>query len=129
MSLLECVDCPKPTPINRLDVSVSHFEDNDLEELTGLERLKNLEHLCLRDSYRFDDNIALVIASTLKDLRFFAAPACNISGFGVKRLVSELPSLRFLDFDRCLNISGDAIEWTRAQGVRIQHRLHMTGFV
>lgn len=55
----------------------------------------------------------------MKDLEYIKVTRCNFTGSGLKRLVSSCPRLGVAVMEDCLNVNVDAVEWARAQGLKV----------
>ena len=109
--------------IETLELQLGHMDRDILIQFLSLPRVQHLTMLNLLGCSEFDDKLADFVALTLKKLRSLKARSTKITGVAIKSLVKELPDLRVLDLDFCTNISPDAIEWARSQGLNVTHRL------
>lgn len=92
-------------------------------ELLSHPRLNDLQHLGLIDARGINDRIAAVIADIGKGLRTLLIPNSRITGAGLKELVLSCPNLGTIDLNGCTDVSVDAIDWAREQGVSVTWKL------
>lgn len=123
--IFRCASDEKPSPIIRLDIMATKFTvANLLSAIENEPRLKHLQYVRFRDCPEFDDAAIEILAKHWKGLQHVAVPACSMTGVGVKSLVNGLPALLSLALDHCANINSDAIEWARAKGVKVSHKMY-----
>ena len=73
-----------------------------------------------------DDDIKPITAST--KLERIDVSRSKISGLGIKLLVDEAPTLRFINAELCENLSSrDALEYAESRGVRVNYIMHQVG--
>lgn len=99
-------------------------DDNSLSTILSLKRLEKVEDLALRQSKSINDDIADIIATQFKHLERVDLTQTSVTGYGVKQLVkNHKPSLQELTLIDCLDISPDAVEWARSQGVKVNYSM------
>jgi F-box/TPR repeat protein Pof3 len=50
---------------------------------------------------------------------------CDVTGVGIKDLVTNHPGLKYVDLENCEKISPDALQWAESQGVRVSNRIQL----
>ena len=81
--------------------------------------LEKVEELKLNNC-NVDDKVAIAIAEHCPVLRRLSLANTQITGVGVKAIVTALEGkLEYLNLDGCRNTSYDAVEWARSKGVRV----------
>lgn len=103
-------------------VSVSDLAEEQSQYINakvvlGSERMKNLQHLSLLYQGHMDNVIVPIITKHLLQLESVDFRHSNITGYGVKQLVLNLPKLKSMRLDSCDNLSYDAVEWARSRGI------------
>ncbi len=73
----------------------------------------------LEGSRYFADDMAFVVADTMKDLLHVDLRLTRVTGCGVKRLVQALPQLKLLNLNDCFDVNSDAVDWARSQGITV----------
>lgn len=81
-------------------------------------RCKDLESLALTNCLSLDDKLALAIVECLPKLAYLDVSETKITGAGVKDIV-KLGHVQELALNNCFSLGRDAVEWARAQGVRV----------
>jgi len=94
-------------------------EPHQIVDLLSHPRLKDLQHLGLLDTPAINDHVAAVIAEHGKRLKTLQIPYSKITGVGLKKLVLACPSLAAIDLNGCRDVSMDAVEWAREQGLSV----------
>lgn len=92
-------------------------------ELLSHSRLKELQHLGLVDCPAINDQVAAVIAEHGKRLKTLQIPHSKITGVGLKKLVLACPSLAAIDLNGCRDVSMDAVDWAREQGLSVTWKM------
>jgi len=82
-------------------------------------RLRHVKYLGLEGSRYFADDMAFVVADTMKDLLHVDLRLTRVTGCGVKRLVQALPQLKLLNLNDCFDVNSDAVDWARSQGITV----------
>lgn len=114
----------QPSLLRTLAITEAHCNDsNDMELLISHPRLKALESLYFARSSGIDDDSAAMIAlAKLDKLRSIDLAATDLTGIGVKVLVSSL-NLDTMILSDCRNVSSDAVDWARSKGVAVKYRM------
>lgn len=100
----------------QLDMSSSGY---NVVDLIKLGYLKKVEELSLKSS-PVNDDVAILLAEHLTQLRTLDLSYTQITGVGVKALVTGLQgTLRSLGLKGCVDTSLDAIELARSMGVQV----------
>ncbi|KAF2155428.1 hypothetical protein K461DRAFT_311682 [Myriangium duriaei CBS 260.36] len=102
-----------------LTIPYPYFEKKDFirQCSTVLQRLTGLKELRMREA-----KFVEVILETLEKmpaLETIDLYASDITGYGVKQLVTKLPRLRRLGLEHCTSCYHDAIVWAREQGIEV----------
>lgn len=101
----------------------SYADRTDIANLLSHPRMKGIETLSFARTVGIDDDVVAGLASSkLERLREVDLTGTDLSGVGVKCLVSML-NLSSLVLNDCRNVSPDAVEWARSKGVAVQHRM------
>lgn len=94
--------------------------DITLDSILALPRLERVQDIGLRRAKSVNDNVADVLATRFKHLRHVDLSQTAVTGYGVKQLVQKLKAtLQELVLNDCSDVSPDAIEWARSQGVKV----------
>jgi F-box/TPR repeat protein Pof3 len=99
-------------------LSRSCMTDMCLSELLQHPRLTDLERLALRSVIAAGDDCAQFIAKKLPKLRVLDMSESYITGVGVKALVGA--GVRHLILNTCPKLGRDAVDWARAQHVKVE---------
>lgn len=81
-------------------------------------RLPKLRELVFKQLKDTDDAFVPIITQ-LKSLERLSLSSSDITGYGVKRLITELPLLKHLDISGCKEVFADAIAWARGSKTRV----------
>lgn len=118
-----------PSKLRELDLHSMMVSTADLNALLAHPRLGSIEHFCLKHSFYDDDSptqsddvIPGVIRKRLSGLQYLDLSTEPITGVGVKTLVQG-SQLKHLVVSDCRNLGSDAVEWARAQGVRVDYKM------
>ena len=105
-----------------LDICALHATFQDFTALISGGYLAKVESLKLKNA-PISDEIAMLLAKYLSQLRLLDLACTAISGVGVKSLVIELKGkLEWLGLDECTRTSIDAVELARSMGVKVSYR-------
>lgn len=91
-------------------------------------RLSTLQHLLLKGTRFVNDNLAELIALNMTNLSTLDLSASSVTGYGVKKIVEACSKLEVLVLNECELCSGDAIEWARGKGVRVDFAITTNRF-
>ncbi|KAF2100976.1 hypothetical protein NA57DRAFT_55047 [Rhizodiscina lignyota] len=108
--------------LNYIDCPLPHGIAITLKDI--LKQCPNIEELGLESS-ELTDEIAETIPDILPRLRRIGLAWTQITGVTIKALVQKLPKgqLEFLDVSYCQSLSPDAVDWAKAQGVRVKYSM------
>lgn len=81
-------------------------------------RLQNLRQLKFVMAKETDDAFVPVVAE-LKSIRSLDFTYSDITGYGVKRLVQELPLLEHLNLSFCKDVAADTFAWLREKKITV----------
>jgi len=109
--------------LHTLKLNVSLLDPPHIAELLSHPRLKELQHLGLVDCPAINDQVAAVIAEHGKRLKTLQIPNAKITGVGLKKLVLACPSLAAVDLNGCRDVSMDAVDWAREQGLSVMWKM------
>jgi len=109
--------------LHTLKLSAPWFDPPHIVELLSHSRLKELQHLGLIDCQAINDQVAAVIAEHGKRLKTLQIPNSKITGVGLKKLVLACPSLAAIDLNGCKDVSIDAVDWAREQGLSVMWKM------
>jgi len=105
--------------LHTLKLEVPLLVPPQIMAILSYSRLKELQHLGLLNCSAIDDQLAAVIAEHGKRLKTLQIPNSKITGVGLKKLVLACPSLAAIELNGCREISMDAVEWAREQGLSV----------
>lgn len=111
-----------PSNLQRLSVQSSMVTVDDLNALFVHPRLRGLSQLTLQPEGSCDDSHVHVIAEKLPEVHTINLSGTEITGVGVKDLVDR-GQVRHLVLNDCRLLGRDAVDWARAQGVRVDYRM------
>ncbi|GAM83079.1 hypothetical protein ANO11243_010650 [Dothideomycetidae sp. 11243] len=107
--------------LQSLKVSQLDPEETDWKTSPLLsDRLTELHELALLSSRKVDDGLVPVLIERMTKLEFIDLSYSDITGYGVKQLVANLPNLKKLLLKYCNDLSSDAVEWARTQRIKIE---------
>ena len=106
--------------------NLTHYDSSSIPYHPSIHRtlaedgfLKEVEELKL-NYCNVDDEVAIAIAENLPVLKRLSLANTQVSGVGVKAIVTALEGqLDYLNLDGCKNTAYDAVEWARSKGVRV----------
>ena len=103
-----------------LDASTTQYHPTIYADMLAEEGyLEKVEELKLNNC-NVDDRVAIAIAENCPVLRRLSLANTQITGVGVKAIVTALEGkLEYLNLDGCKHTSYDAVEWARSKGVRV----------
>ncbi|KAK5173525.1 uncharacterized protein LTR77_002206 [Saxophila tyrrhenica] len=110
--------------LRRLAVDYGIHEQNgkSLCAFLDVERLRELEHLAWTSAALCDDDEVSDIVKKQPKLRTLDLTGSSVTGVGVKE-AAKLQNLEELVLDDCRFLGEDAVEWARAQGLRVRHKM------
>ena len=109
--------------LHTLKLKAPLLEAPDIVGILSHSRLKELQHLGLVDCPAINDQVAAVIAEHGKRLKTLQIPNSKITGVGLKKLVLACPSLAAVDLNGCRDVSMDAVDWAREQGLSVTWKM------
>ena len=115
---------PSPSTLCKLSYIAGYWETTgEVRSLLCHPRLKDLTHLGFADCVGFDDRVVeAIVSAKLKTLRTVDFSGTDVTGVGVKQVVSSLnPDTLILN--ECRNLSSDAVDWARSKGLSVKYRM------
>ncbi|KAJ9668473.1 hypothetical protein H2201_001521 [Coniosporium apollinis] len=118
------VDISSHAPIKKLLLhELGRHDQGTLRRMLQNPRFLQLEHLDLTEAPCVRDELALSLPTFFPSLRRLSLTWTRITGVAVKGIVQQLKGrLQYLCVDYSLDITSDAIDWARAQGVEVSNR-------
>ena len=120
--ILETADTPTKH-LTSLKTDAGHFEERHIIRLIQHPRISQLKRLHLTNCHIFTDTHGSLLVKHVPKLEEVGVLASQITGVGVKEMVTKLRRLRELDLQDCAQVGADAVEWARTQGVRVKFQM------
>ena len=99
------------------------LSEEEMTEIIHCDLVANLKFLSLLNFIFLDDTNIGILVQKVRKLIELDVTGSQITGVGVKAIVTELKYLKRLDVSECLGISHDAVDWARNRGVLTTYRL------
>jgi len=116
--LLRC-SAVQPSQLVKFTLDDNVMAADQLRAILTEPRLQHVKYLGLEGSQYFTDDLAFMVADTMKDLLHMDLRSTKLTGCGVKRLVQALPQLKMLNLNDCILVNSDAVDWARSQGITV----------
>lgn len=110
----------QPATLHTLSMTASDVRGHLSKEILSHPRLAGLKHFSLESSHGVDDSILSMIAASLPGLQSLNVSGTDVTGAGIKDVVEI--GLKKLIANDCRFVGLDAMQWARAQGVRVENR-------
>ena len=122
MLMLRDILATNEVKLRTLDICAAPFTPGDITALISVGYLAGIEELKIRNTFH-DDEVAILLAHNLPNLRFLDLGRTRVTGVGVKALITELKGkLEWLGLDECMHTSIDAVKLARSMGVKVSYR-------
>lgn len=129
----ESADDPAPCPMRSL--KIQEYDDGRptpefvqwRAQVLRSERFSDLRELSIPQARNVDEHWVPIMVEHMLNLESIDLESTDVTGYGIKLLVQSLPRLRTLRLNNCMSLSGDALQWARAQGIVVSYGTESKG--